>query len=166
MNASAIAGVAMAAAAAVPASFPKEAHDQPLNKDQFPATAYVNLCRAGYTTLGKLATATTAELLAIPGIGQQKVRHIDMVLALAGLRRSGSYRPSAGWGIFLLQVAAGSALLAVFLLWASTAFPWVAWRAQPWLRVGALAGVLAVAAAIYFVALALAGVKLRQFVTR
>lgn len=88
MNASAIAGVAMAAAAAVPASFPKEAHDQPLNKDQFPATAYVNLCRAGYTTLGKLATATTAELLAIPGIGQQKVRHIDMVLALAGLRRS------------------------------------------------------------------------------
>ena len=91
---------------------------------------------------------------------------LNAALLLAGLRRSGSYRPSAGWGIFLLQVAAGSALLAVFLLWASTAFPWVAWRAQPWLRVGALAGVLAVAAAIYFVALALAGVKLRQFVTR
>ena len=36
----------------------------------------------------------------------------------------------------------------------------------PWLRVGAMAGMLAASGAIYFAALLLAGVKLRQFVTR
>jgi len=85
---------------------------------------------------------------------------------LAGLIRRGSYHPSPGWGVFALQVVAGSALLAIFLIWAAHSFPWVQWRGQPWLRIGALAGFIAAAAAIYFAALALAGVKLRQFVTR
>lgn len=85
---------------------------------------------------------------------------------LVGLRRRGSYTPSAGWGVFILQVIAASALLGVFLTWAAYSFPWVQWRAAPWLRAGALGGMLAGAAAIYFIALAVAGVKLRQFVTR
>lgn len=85
---------------------------------------------------------------------------------LVGLKRRGSYRPTPGWGMFCLQVLAGTALLAVFLTWAAHAFPWVQWRAQPWLRAGALGGLLAAGAAIYFLALVIAGVKLRQFVTR
>ena len=85
---------------------------------------------------------------------------------LVGLLRRRSYQPSPGWGVFLLQVLAASALLAVFLMWASASFPWLQWRADKLLRIGALAGVLAGAGAIYFVALAAAGVKLRQFVTR
>jgi putative peptidoglycan lipid II flippase len=85
---------------------------------------------------------------------------------LVGLLRRGTYKPSPGWGLFLLQVFAGSALLAVFLMWASGAFPWLAWNAQKALRAAVLGGLLAAAAALYFVALAAAGVKLRQFVTR
>jgi putative peptidoglycan lipid II flippase len=68
--------------------------------------------------------------------------------------------------MFALQVLAATALLAVFLTWAAHSFPWVQWRAQGWVRAGAMAGVLAASAAIYFIALIVSGVKLRQFVTR
>ncbi len=84
---------------------------------------------------------------------------------LAGLLRRGSYRPSPGWGRFALQVFAASALLAVFLLWGADSFQWIALRAQRWERIGLMAGMLAGAAALYFVALWAAGVKLRQFLT-
>jgi putative peptidoglycan lipid II flippase len=85
---------------------------------------------------------------------------------LVGLLRRGSYRPSPGWGRFGLQVIAGTALLAVFLAWAAHAFPWIAWRAEPLKRAGVLALTVAAAAALYFGALRVAGVRLRQFVTR
>jgi putative peptidoglycan lipid II flippase len=84
---------------------------------------------------------------------------------LAGLLRRGSYRPSPGWARFALQVFAASALLAVFLLWGADSFEWVALRAHRWQRIGLMAGMLAGAAALYFVALWAAGLKLRQFVT-
>ena len=85
---------------------------------------------------------------------------------LVGLLRRGSWKPSPGWGKFLLQVVAATALLALFLMWASAQFPWTAMRPQASLRVALLAGMLSGAAAIYFGALWAAGVKLRQFVTR
>ncbi len=87
-------------------------------------------------------------------------------LLLAGLLRRKRYQPLPGWGVFALQVIAGSALLAVFLMWGTASFPWTALRGQPWQRVGLMAMMLLGAAAIYFVALAAAGLKLRQFVTR
>jgi len=85
---------------------------------------------------------------------------------LLGLVKGGTYKPSPGWGLFVLQVLAATALLGVFLTWAAHSFPWVQWRAHAWLRIGAMAGMLAASAAIYFIALAIAGVRLRQFVTR
>ncbi|KQT08759.1 murein biosynthesis integral membrane protein MurJ [Ramlibacter sp. Leaf400] len=85
---------------------------------------------------------------------------------LVGLRRRGSWRPAPGWGRFLLQVIAATALLAVFLMWAGSQFAWTEMRAQASLRVALLAGLLAAAAGIYFGALWAAGVQLRQFVTR
>jgi putative peptidoglycan lipid II flippase len=91
---------------------------------------------------------------------------VNAAWLLVGLRRRGSYQPSPGWGVFVLQVLAATALLGVFLAWAAHAFPWVQWRGEPWLRAGAMAGMLAASAAIYFASLAVAGVKLRQFVTR
>jgi putative peptidoglycan lipid II flippase len=84
---------------------------------------------------------------------------------LVGLIRRGSYRPSPGWVMFALQVAAGSALLAVFLMWGAASFPWLAMRAHALQRAGLMALMLAGSAAIYFVALWAAGLKLRQFVT-
>jgi putative peptidoglycan lipid II flippase len=85
---------------------------------------------------------------------------------LIGLLRRKIFQPRPGWGVFALQVIAGSALLALFLLWAAHAFPWTSWRAEPWKRIGAMAMTLAVGMVIYFGALLASGVKLRQFVTR
>jgi putative peptidoglycan lipid II flippase len=85
---------------------------------------------------------------------------------LVGLMRRGSYKPAPGWGVFLLQVVAATALLTVFLMWAAASFPWVAMRAQALQRVGLMAFILSGSAAIYFVALWAAGLKLRQFVAR
>jgi putative peptidoglycan lipid II flippase len=85
---------------------------------------------------------------------------------LLGLRRRGSWVPAPGWPRFLLQVVAGSALLAVFLLWVSAQVPWIALRAHALERVAWLAATLAGSAVIYFGALWAAGLNPRQFVTR
>ncbi|MEZ0308170.1 MAG: murein biosynthesis integral membrane protein MurJ [Ramlibacter sp.] len=85
---------------------------------------------------------------------------------LVGLVRKGSYKPAPGWGVFILQVVAATALLTVFLMWAAGSFPWLALRAQALQRAGLMALMLLGSAAIYFVALWAAGLKLRQFVAR
>ncbi|HEY8360982.1 MAG TPA: murein biosynthesis integral membrane protein MurJ [Ramlibacter sp.] len=91
---------------------------------------------------------------------------INATWLLIGLKKRGSYQPSPGWVRFALQVLAATALLGVFLWWGAQQFPWLQWRAESWKRLGAMALMLLASAAIYFVALRLAGVKLRQFVTR
>ena len=88
---------------------------------------------------------------------------VNATWLLVGLVRRGMYRPLPGWGRFALQVVAASALLAVYLMWASSHFDWVALRAESFKRIGLLALILVGSGAIYFASLALAGVKLRQF---
>lgn len=78
---------------------------------------------------------------------------------LIGLRRSGRYRPRPGWQPFMLRVTLAAMVLALFLVWASGHFDWLALRAQPWLRAALLAGLLAGAATAYFGALAASGLK-------
>jgi putative peptidoglycan lipid II flippase len=51
--------------------------------------------------------------------------------------------------------------MAVFLMWASTAVPWLALRSHIFQRIGLLALVITASAAIYFVACWAAGLKLR-----
>jgi putative peptidoglycan lipid II flippase len=82
---------------------------------------------------------------------------------LAGLRRSGAYRPAPGWWAFLARIITATALLALGLAWAARAVDWIGLQPSPWLRAGILAGVLAAAAALYFGALKASGVNLRQF---
>ena len=91
---------------------------------------------------------------------------INALWLLIGLRKRGSYQPAPGWGMFTLQVVAASALLAVFLLWASGAFHWTQLQADALQRVGLLALGLSIAAVLYFGALWAAGLKLRQFARR
>ncbi|MDD5031407.1 MAG: murein biosynthesis integral membrane protein MurJ, partial [Rhodoferax sp.] len=85
---------------------------------------------------------------------------------LAGLMRRGSYRPEPGWDVFLLQVLAGCVVLALFLLWANGHFDWTALRAQSLKRIWLLALILIASAALYFVTVSVAGLKLRQLVRR
>ncbi len=85
---------------------------------------------------------------------------------LVGLRLRKSYQPGPGWGIFLLQVIAATALLAVFLMWCNGALPWTRMPGEHWKRAGMLALVLMASAALYFGAAMAAGLKLRQFIRR
>ena len=91
---------------------------------------------------------------------------INALWLLVGLIRRGSYRPAPGWGVFALQVAAASALLAVFLLWAASAVGWTGLKGAYLQRIGLLAAVISAGSAIYFVALRVTGLKLRQLMRR
>jgi putative peptidoglycan lipid II flippase len=59
-----------------------------------------------------------------------------------------------------------SALLAVFLLWAAGSVSWIGLKSQYLKRILLLALVLFASAAIYFVALWVSGLKLRQLLRR
>nr|WP_205763893.1 murein biosynthesis integral membrane protein MurJ [Acidovorax sp. SRB_24] len=85
---------------------------------------------------------------------------------LWGLLQRGSYQPQPGWVLFSLQVAAASALLAVFLLWGAQHFDWIALRAHRAQRVGLLALMLCAAAGVYFAVLRVAGLQLRDTLRR
>lgn len=91
---------------------------------------------------------------------------INAAWLLLGLLRRGSYKPSPGWGRFALQVLAASALLAVFLMWASMGFGWTQMRAESGKRIGLMVLVLCGSAGIYFVALWASGLKFRQFMRK
>ena len=91
---------------------------------------------------------------------------VNALWLLLGLIKRGTYRPAPGWYKFALQVLAASALLAVFLLWAADAVNWVALKSAYLQRIGLLACVIFAGAAIYFVALWIGGLKLRQLLKR
>jgi putative peptidoglycan lipid II flippase len=91
---------------------------------------------------------------------------VNALWLLIGLVRRGAYRPAPGWARFSMQVLAASALLAVFLMWSAGSVNWVAFEGGVLLRVGLMAAIIVGAALLYFVALMLAGLKLRQFVRK
>jgi putative peptidoglycan lipid II flippase len=82
---------------------------------------------------------------------------------LVGLRRGGHYRPLPGWGRFLLRVLLGCAVLGAWLAWAAQAVDWVGLQPLWGRRALLLAGVLAVAAALYFAVLAACGMRPAHF---
>ena len=91
---------------------------------------------------------------------------VNATWLLIGLRRSDAYRPAPGWGVFIARVAGATALMAGGLLWAAQAVDWTGLQHRPWGRAGLLAGVLAGAAVVYFGALRVSGLDLRQFSRR
>ena len=91
---------------------------------------------------------------------------INALWLLFSLVKRGSYTPAPGWGRFALQVLAASALLAVLLLWAAGAVNWTAFKSAYMQRIGLLSAVLAGSAALYFVALRVLGLKVRQLLQR
>jgi putative peptidoglycan lipid II flippase len=91
---------------------------------------------------------------------------LNALLLLLGLRRQGIYHAQPGWGGFMLRVGASTALLGAGLAWATQAVDWIALGQQPAVRIGWLALALGSAALVYFGALALFGLSLREFVRR
>ncbi len=91
---------------------------------------------------------------------------VNAVWLFIGLRRAGWYTPASGWLAFGLRVLVATALLGALLSWAAQAFDWVALGAHEGRRIGLMAAFLGGAAAVYFVALAAMGVRLRHFMRR
>jgi putative peptidoglycan lipid II flippase len=91
---------------------------------------------------------------------------VNAAWLLLGLRQKGAYLPSAGWTRFVLQVLAACVVLSAWLAWAVRYWDWTALHATPLLRVALMTGVLAVSALLYFVSLALLGLKLRALLRR
>ena len=91
---------------------------------------------------------------------------VNAVWLFIGLRRAGWYTPAPGWLGFGLRVLVATSLLGALLGWAGQHFDWVALGAHEARRIGLLAACLLGAALIYFVALAVMGVRLRHFMRR
>ena len=91
---------------------------------------------------------------------------VNAAWLLVGLLRRGSYTPEPGWRRFLLQILIGCILLAMFLVWASSHFDWIAMRAERYTRIGMLVAVMVASALIYGLSLWASGMKLRQLVRR
>ena len=82
---------------------------------------------------------------------------------LWGLQRCGAWQASPGWGLYLLKVGVACCLLGAVLWAGAGAVDWLALRAQPWVRIAWLAGVLTGAGALYLAALAVMGVRRSAF---
>ena len=117
-------------------------------------TQFLNLLLVPYFQHAGLALAI--------GIGAL----INALFLLVGLIKRGSYSPAPGWLLFGLQVFSASALLAVFLLWAAASVSWTELRVVYFQRIGLMALVLGVSAAIYFGVLWVSGLKLRELLRR
>ena len=91
---------------------------------------------------------------------------VNAIWLYVGLRRAGWYAPAPGWVGFGLRVLVAATLLGALLGWAAQAFDWVALGAHEGRRITLLAGFLGGGAALYFVALAAMGIRLRHFMRR
>ncbi len=91
---------------------------------------------------------------------------VNAAWLLWGLRKNGTYVMSAGWLRFVLQVLMACAVLGAWLWWSAQYWDWTAMHATPLLRVGLMAGVLAVSALLYFATLTVTGLKLRALLRR
>jgi putative peptidoglycan lipid II flippase len=91
---------------------------------------------------------------------------VNALWLLLGLLRGKTFVPQPGWARFALQVFAASALLAVFLMWANSAIPWLAMHTEKFQRILTLTLVVSGGVAIYFIAIWAAGLNLRQLLRR
>ena len=79
-----------------------------------------------------------------------------------GLRKEGAWKSQSGWPKFLMQLAVANSALAAVILWLNV--PVGQWLAFTGLQRASEMTILVVAGVLaYFVALALAGVRVRQF---
>ena len=80
-----------------------------------------------------------------------------------GLRRAGLYNPEPGWWRYAGKVVCATTVLGAVLWVCATEVDWLGLRSQPFVRIGYLAGTLALAAAVYAVTLGLLGLRARDF---
>ncbi len=87
-------------------------------------------------------------------------------LLLAGLLRGAAYQPARGWASFALKILVAASAMGLLLAMAVPRFDWIALQAQPVLRAALVLGVVAAAAGVYLLALAMLGLRPRQFLRK
>jgi putative peptidoglycan lipid II flippase len=80
------------------------------------------------------------------------------------LRQRGTYQPAPGWGKLLLKCALAAIVMAAVLVWLTQPINWGAEQARPFLRLGLLFGLIALATLSYFAVLRLLGMPLRSMI--
>jgi putative peptidoglycan lipid II flippase len=86
---------------------------------------------------------------------------INTALLWRGLVKTGVYKPKAGWGVLIARILFANAVMAALLVWmAGSTADWLA--LPPLHRASRLAGCIVAAAATYFAALYISGVRLAQ----
>jgi putative peptidoglycan lipid II flippase len=94
---------------------------------------------------------------------------VNALWLFMGLRRSGIFKPLAGWPALILRVLVASALLGLVLEWTAHALPWTQWRAMPsgyFTRIAALSSIVVTSGIAYFVMLAAMGLPLKQLLKK
>ncbi len=116
-----------------------------------------------------LLTTQALNLVLVPRLGHAGLALsigigalINATWLLVGLLKRGMYVPQPGWGTYVLQVVAATALLAVLLLVAGFQIPWIDLQTTVFKRIGLMALVIGASVALYLGALWAGGVKLRQ----
>lgn len=84
----------------------------------------------------------------------------------SGLRRRRIYVPQPGWGAFFFKLLVAVSVMGAVAWFGQLQFDWIALRATPLLRAGALAAIIAGAALAYFAVLMLLGFRPRDFKRR
>jgi putative peptidoglycan lipid II flippase len=87
-------------------------------------------------------------------------------LLLWGLFRAKAFQPAPGWGVFVLRVFTASVVMGGLLWWGVQQADWLGLRADPLRRAALTLGMVAFAAAAYFLALYACGLKVHRIVRK
>ncbi len=90
---------------------------------------------------------------------------LNAAMLYMGLRRRGTYRPLPGWVGFAARVFLAQVPLGLILWWGAAHFAWTDWSGPHahLLRLATAFGLMAAAAAAYFITLALTGLRPAHF---
>ena len=91
---------------------------------------------------------------------------INAAFLYAGLRKRNIYVPLPGWGAFYFKLIVAVAVMGVVAWFGQAQFDWIAMRAQPFMRAGALFAIIAASGITYFGVLVVLGFRPRDFKRR
>ncbi|MGO4381527.1 murein biosynthesis integral membrane protein MurJ [Pseudoduganella sp. RAF19] len=91
---------------------------------------------------------------------------LNAIFLYRGLRKRDIYKPAPGWPKFFMKLLFAVAVMGLVAWLGASQFDWIAMRAHPFLRAGALVLVIAVSGLVYFSILFMLGFRLRDFKRR
>ena len=91
---------------------------------------------------------------------------VNALILYMMLVRRGGYTPQKGWLLFFVRVIAALLLLAGASLWIAGQFDWIGMKSHPFMRIGAMAGVMVFCGVVYFGALFVMGFRIKDFLRR